>query len=380
MRQQTVQKLQLLLQGLRSRFEQNELYFIECSIQFLSGSKATDGLFYRKDDAFAYRFLGKTEPCGFPLFLTRLTEEASKYDSLCIEYIERSGVYTIEADSKGVKSGFKEAAAKTPAVKAPQSTRDYLVTVKDAQELLFEIGIAAEDGKLKNSMLRKYNQIDYLVELIAPMLQEGKSSYTIIDCACGKSYLSFALNHYLHNVLHKKVTFIGLDIEQGVIESSRAMAKRLGYYNMEFICTDIADFGMTAAPDLVMSLHACDTATDMALAFGISSGAQQIACVPCCHKDLLNSFKLEPVKAITEHGILKARLNSVLTDGLRILKLEAEGYQVSALEFVSPLDTPKNLLIRASKTSRQNTQKEAEYEALKKTLGVFPALDRFLID
>ena len=128
----------------------------------------------------------------------------------------------------------------------------------------------------------------------------------------------------------------------------------------------------------MISLHACDTATDMALALGIRSQAKAIVCVPCCHKDILKQYQYEPFSAITKHGILKARLADTLTDGLRSVYLESKGYKVSLIEYISPTETPKNIMIRAIYTGRPDQKAEAEYNGLKQMLGVDPAVERFL--
>ena len=188
--------------------------------------------------------------------------------------------------------------------------------------------------------------------------------------------MSFALNYFLRDVLHRKCFITGVDISEGVIRESRRIADELGYRNMEFLCRDLREY-TPEHPSLVLSLHACDTATDMALGLGIRSGAQAIACVPCCHKELLDSFRAPGVDAFTRHGILRARLCDVLTDGLRVLKLESLGYETSVVEFVSPVDTPKNLLITARKTGGENPRAKKEYDDMCAAMGVFPAIEQY---
>ena len=198
----------------------------------------------------------------------------------------------------------------------------------------------------------------------------------LLDCACGKSYLSFVMNYYLHEVLHRRCRVIGVDINEHVIEESRAMAKRLGYHNMTFQCADLRVYQPPKNVTAVISLHACDIATDLALATAIRGRAKYIACVPCCHKELLDQYTLPGLEPLTRHGVFKARFNDVLTDSMRALKLEAEGYKVSVVEYISPLDTPKNLLIRAVRTGKENHRARADYEAVRRTLGTTSELDR----
>ena len=150
------------------------------------------------------------------------------------------------------------------------------------------IGIMSPDGKIRNQMIRKYNQIDHFVELVRPMLEEDDSeTITVLDCGCGKSYLSFVLNYFIRDVLRRRCRITGVDIAPGVIEANRKTAEQLGYANMEFICADLRTY-RADRPSMVISLHACDTATDMAMGLAVRSGARNIACVPCCHRELLD--------------------------------------------------------------------------------------------
>ena len=163
-----------------------------------------------------------------------------------------------------------------------------------------------------------------------------------------------------------------------VIDASKRIASNLKYNNMEFIQADLRNYMPDRRIDIVISLHACDTATDMALALGIRAKARAIVCVPCCHKDILKQYSYEPFHAITKHGILKARLADTLTDGLRSAYLEGSGYRVSLVEYISPLETPKNIMIRALYTGKKNEKSMEEYRQLKEMLGVEPAIERFL--
>lgn len=146
---------------------------------------------------------------------------------------------------------------------------------------------------------------------------------------------------------------------------------------MEFIKADLTEYTPSVRPDIVVSLHACDTATDMALALGIRAKSRAIVSVPCCHKDILKQYSYEPFEAITKHGILKARLADTLTDGLRAAYLESVGYKVSMIEYISPLETPKNIMIRAVYTGKKNEKSKQDFENLKEMLNVKPAIERF---
>ena len=147
---------------------------------------------------------------------------------------------------------------------------------------------------------------------------------------------------------------------------------------MEFIEADLTEYTPDVRPDIVISLHACDTATDMALGLGIRSKSRAIVCVPCCHKDILKQYSYEPFEPIMKYGILKARLADTLTDGIRAAYLESVGYKVSMIEYISPLETPKNIMLLAVYTGRESAKARDDYDNLKKMLHVEPAIERFL--
>lgn len=386
MNKQSIQKLALFLAGLEQRLQDNADYFKKLTAEYKSGTKtytATLGL--GDEGVLRINYNGRTETVDISEVGARISREAEKYESLLVIYEERGSTLFIEADNRNVKMRTKETEAeevvKTQNETAQIGNRDYLIKVGQADDLLREIGILGPNGKVKNDMIRKYNQIDHFVELISDRIKElaeVHESITVLDCGCGKSYLTFVLNYYIKEVLKKPCHFIGLDYSDTVIEASRRMARNLGYNNMEFRVTDIKSY--TAARDihLVISLHACDTATDEAIALAVRNNVKSIISVPCCHRELLSQYSYEPFAPIIKHGILKARMADVLTDGLRSLFLEALGYKVSLVEYISPLETPKNLMLRADKSGSPNKKAMEDYRQLKKLLNVQPALERLL--
>lgn len=381
-----IAKLKLLLAGISARMTKNRDYFIRALCTFTSGKKKFDAELSLDGQNWALRFQGSTSPTDAAAFCAFFASEAEKFDESVLVYTERSAVVTLSATARGVqmKQAEREASDEEKANAANpllDSGRQYLIRVDQAAALLREIGILTADGKLKNDMIRKYNQIDHYVELVVPMFEQDDSDeIVLLDCACGKSYLSFVMNYYLHEVLHRRCRVIGVDIKEHVIDESRAMAKRLGYHNMSFQCADLRVYQPPKNVTAVISLHACDIATDLALATALRARAKYIACVPCCHKELLDQYTMPGLEPLTRHGVFKARFNDVLTDSMRALKLEAEGYKVSVVEYISPLDTPKNLLIRAVRTGRENRRAKADYEAVRRTLGTTSELDRRCMD
>ena len=377
-----VAKLKLLLSGISARLTKNRDFFVQADCMFTSGKKKFDARLTRTEQGYQLRFQGSAREVDADGFCAFFAEQAEKFDESVLAYTERSAVVTLSVTARGVqmKQAEREATAEEKAAAANpllDSGRQYLIRVDQAAALLREIGILTAEGKLKNDMIRKYNQIDHYVELVAPMFEQDDSEeIVLLDCACGKSYLSFVMNYYLHEVLHRRCRVIGVDINEHVIDESRAMAKRLGYHNMVFQCADLRTYQPPKNVTAVISLHACDIATDLALATAIRARAKYIACVPCCHKELLDQYTIPGLEPLTRFGVFKARFNDVLTDSMRALKLEAEGYKVSVVEYISPLDTPKNLLIRAVRTGQENARARQEYDAVRRVVGTTSELDR----
>ncbi len=370
--------------GLNSRFNENREIFIEIDVRFKAGLKSFKGIgLLNEEDTLSYNYNGVTRLLSFSDVLEDIKKESVHYDSLVLTYKERGTKLIIEASAKGVSmnsEALKYETSKEEKETSTLLTRDYLIKSKEAAPLLKAIGIMSKDGKVKNDKIRKYNQIDHYVELLSKNFETLKKQETIhiMDVGCGKSYLSFVLNYYLTEVLRMKCHFIGIDISEEVIETSRKIQKELGYRNMEFHAMDVKDFKGSRKIDVVLSLHACDTATDMALSYGVYQEADFIVAVPCCHKEMLKTYSYEPFEGIMKHGILKARLADTLTDGLRGLLLESHGYEVSIVEYISPLETPKNLMIRAMKKGNRNEKAEKEAAALIKALQIYPAFNYYL--
>ena len=376
-------KLKLLLIGIQARLKQNRDYFISADFAFKSGNKKFKAsLSLGEENDYTLTFQGTDRTMDAEEVMNFFQKQTEIYEDCVLTYIERGTTITISVNAKGVsmkQSEQSQDVKETNEKKHPllDQNRKYLIQVDKASALLHEIGILTADGKVKNDMIRKYNQIDHYVELVAPMFEQDNSDeIVLLDCACGKSYLSFVMNYYLRDVLHRRCRIIGIDINPHVISESQKMAKRLGYHNMQFLTADLRTYQPPKQVTAVISLHACDIATDLALATAIRAQAKYIACVPCCHKELLDQYKLPELEPLTKYGVFKARFNDVLTDSMRALKLEAEGYKVSVVEYISPLDTPKNLLIRATYTGQDNAKAKKEYERVRMALGTTSELDR----
>ena len=385
MNKQNIDKLKLFFSGLQSRFIDNISIFEGVTVTFKSGLKEFKGNGIYLDGKIKFNFNGKTELLTIEQLLEKILYDITHYDELTFKYSERGSNVLILANNKNVKMTNVVVKEDSPTNNNNQTTssllnRDYYIKVGKADKILKEIGIMSKDGKIKNDKIRKFNQIDHYVELFEGILDKlpRNETLTILDCGCGKSYLTFVLNYYLTEVKKRKCYFIGLDYSESVIESSKKMAKHLDYRNMDFHAIDIKEYTSNKKIHVVMSLHACDTATDMALALGIRLNSSSIIAVPCCHKEFSSQYSFEPLKDITKHGVFKTKLADILTDGMRSLMLEAKGYEVSVVEYISPLETPKNIMIRAIKTKDENEDAMDSYISLMSKFNVYPSLYNFL--
>ena len=376
-------KLAHILKSIESRLEENILFFKGMDIEYIKGGNTAKARVEIRKDLLTFEFMKSSTVITPDRLAEMIIKSGKAYDNCIINYYERGSSILISTEKNNVKVKYMDKEQEPENFHdelTARTNRTYLVKAGEADDVLREIGILTAEGKVKNDMIRKYNQIDHFVELVEGIFKEqgDKDNITVLDCACGKSYLSFVLNYYIKEKLKKNCYFIGLDISGQVIDASKKMAQNLGYRNMEFRRVDIQSYQPDRKIDIVISLHGCDTATDMALAAGVRYEADGIIVIPCCHRELLNQYEYKPFKEIIKYGVLKARIADALTDGIRGLLLEAMGYEVSIVEYISPLDTPKNLMIRAVKKSGRNRKAYDEYLELKESLRIDPALARLL--
>ena len=214
------------------------------------------------------------------------------------------------------------------------------------------------DGQVIPKHRNKFRQINRFLEIVEDCLPLLPPNPTIIDFGCGKSYLTFALYHYLNIVKSYNANLIGLDLKEDVIHFCNNIAGDLGYQSLQFKVGNIADYKQEAKADMVVTLHACDTATDFALIQAVEWQAKVILSVPCCQHELFSQLSNQSQAAILKHGILKDRFAAILTDSLRALKMEECGYSVSMIEFTSLEHTAKNIMIRCLQSSEKDKQKQ----------------------
>ena len=230
---------------------------------------------------------------------------------------------------------------------------------------LVDLGVLTPEGRVVKAKYDKFKQINRFVELLNDVLAKNpRETLRIVDFGCGKSYLTFVVYYYVTQILRKKADIVGLDLKEDVISHCSAVAEKYGYTGLHFRCGDIRDYLADQAPDLVITLHACDTATDYALYHAAQWGSEAILSVPCCQHELNLQVKRDALPPLTDYGILKERLCALATDAVRAKLLESQGYEVQVLEFIDLAHSPKNLLLRARKApvspeKRQAARQEA---------------------
>jgi SAM-dependent methyltransferase len=260
--------------------------------------------------------------------------------------------------------------------------KQYLLDPDKPYPFLIRLGVQTEDGKVRKQKFDKFKQINRFLEFIDDSLKHlpQNRQIKILDFGSGKSYLTFALYHYLKVEKGYDLAVTGLDLKKEVIEECNRIARDLQYEQLQFLVGDINDFNDEQQIDMVVTLHACDVATDMALARAVRWGAKVILSVPCCQHELNRQLEAPQLDVMINHGIIRERFAALATDSIRAQILELVGYEAQILEFIDMENTPKNLLIRAYYTGKEaSSEKRAEYDAFVSFLNATPFLQKELL-
>ncbi|HIC13125.1 MAG TPA: SAM-dependent methyltransferase [Sulfurimonas sp.] len=311
-------------------------------------------------------------------------DSINEIDNLLKTYFKQALINTLESDyhilvsKSGVAKINKKAATKKFEEISHNRKKKYILNEGEVTSFLVELGIMTADGKVINSKYDKFKQINRYLELVSdciPYLDKNKT-IRIIDFGCGKAYLTFALYDFLVLKMGYNVEIVGLDLKENVIKFCSNLANKLNYDDLRFVQGDIKGFNEFENVDMVISLHACNTATDDALATAVNWGAKVILAVPCCQHELRKKIKNKKMVPLLKYGIIKEKLSSLLTDSLRANVLEIMGYRTQVLEFIDMEHTPKNIMIRAFFEDISNVDKVVEeYKEFKKEWQISPYIE-----
>lgn len=248
---------------------------------------------------------------------------------------------------ENLRKALQKDDAPTAAISSNNRQKSYILSGKEP--FLRLLDVSDENGRVRDKKQSKFRQINRFLELTRDCLSHlpSEGELRICDLCCGKSYLSFAAYHYFANVLGRRVRMTGVDLKPDVVEYCNGVAKKLGFDGLEFLCGDISKYHAGEKVHLVISLHACDTATDLVLSKAVEWQADVILSTPCCHHELNHTLYCPQLSFIAEHSMLRQKLCDAATDALRLKRLESLGYSVSALELIDPEETPKNIMLRA---------------------------------
>lgn len=263
--------------------------------------------------------------------------------------VSKKGKHTVKIKPHEVKENAK--------ILSHNRVKQYILPQGKPVPFLVDLGVMTREGRVREAAYDKYRQINRFLEFIQDILPKlpKDREITIVDFGCGKSYLTFAMYYFFRELKGYQVKIIGLDLKEDVIRRCSRLAEEYGYDNLQFLQGDIAGYEGLEKADMVVTLHACDTATDFALAKAVQWDAKVILSVPCCQHELNGKIRNDLLTPVLKYGILKERMSALITDGIRANLLESAGYSVQILEFIDMEHTPKNLLIRAVKTGKKQS-------------------------
>ncbi|MDO5519194.1 MAG: SAM-dependent methyltransferase [bacterium] len=323
-------------------------------------------------------------------YLTKDSEKDVTFGQIVVE--TKAETITILVSKKGkvtIKSKKVNGQAKKSNLEHNRS-KQYILPEGTQVPFLVDLGVMTKEGKIVQSKYDKYRQINRFLEFIEDVLPSlpKDEPVTILDFGCGKSYLTFAMYYYLKVLKGYEIKIVGLDLKKDVIETCNNLAKKYGYEEMQFLEGDIASYSGVDKIDMVVTLHACDTATDYALYKAICWNAKVILSVPCCQHELNKQMKNTPLEQLFQYGLIKERSAALFTDAIRANLLEQWGYKTQILEFIDMSHTPKNILIRAVKDQTKpktqhkkitkKGQSELTYNQILEYFNIHPTLDRLL--
>ena len=316
------------------------------------------------------------------------------YRSTNIIFADASAELMISSKGKAIFFIHGDPSAQQDTGARESGKKNYILDGKECADFLEPLGITDKYGRVFDKKQAKYRQINRFTELLDDVYEKlpAEGELTVCDLCCGKSYLTFAVYYYLTHVRKRKVAMFGVDLKSDVIGFCSQLKEKLGFDGLNFVCGDINKFETGREVDLVISLHACDTATDVVLAYAVNHKAKVILSTPCCHHEVFGQLKAIGQKEKTadtgpvspdlsfllKNSILKSKFTDALTDSMRCLMLEAKGYSTEAIELIDPEETPKNVMIRAIRTGRKNMKSLEAYRNAQNYFGLDTTLSKLL--
>ncbi len=295
-----------------------------------------------------------------------------RYRQALIVTQTESRQYILRRDGSYKRTASAAALPRPGGEQAHNREKDYILREGEAIPALVDLGVFTKDYKIVRARYDKFKQINRFVELVAQgWKEEGGKEIRILDFGCGKSYLTFILYYYFAVRLGLETHIIGYDLKADVVKNCNEIARRYGYDGLRFEVADVTKDTLADTPiDMVVTLHACDVATDYALAYAIRRRVRHIFSVPCCQHEInLSIRKGGELDLLLEHGIIKERLSALMTDAIRAAVLESEGYETDVIEFIDFEHSPKNLMLRARYTGKRRPGGRERAEKLRETYG-----------
>ncbi|MBQ2801924.1 MAG: SAM-dependent methyltransferase [Lachnospiraceae bacterium] len=328
--------------------------------------------FYRGTKVIHKNYEKKELLTDIPLWLGEYFKQmqAEYGDMQASVLVSKKGKVTIKTKRTGCKK---------QAVLEHNRKKKYILEEGKPVPFLVDLGVMSQNGKIIHAKYDKFKQINRYLEFVDDILEQlpKDREVTIVDFGCGKSYLTFALYYFLRELNGYQVSIIGLDLKEDVIEHCNNLSKKYGYQDkLKFYVGDIAGYNALKSVDMVVTLHACDTATDYALAKAVGWGAQVILSVPCCQHEVNKQLQNDMLAPVLKYGLIKERMAALMTDAIRAQLLEEQGYQVQVMEFIDMEHTPKNILIRAVKDKKAG--RNQKLDNCMKELHVQPTLSGLL--
>ena len=332
-----------------------------------------------------YQFIYYTDTQVFHKNLS-YSEVISTFKTEILDNYKNAQIFTSLNDYSLFSNRLKEVSIKKlkpSKVKVNQTNnrqKNYILPEDTFIPFLYELGIVSQEGKMHNSKYSKFKQVNRYLEFIDDIIDSFDKTKTIniVDFGCGKSYLTFATHYYFKEIKKLDVNIIGLDLKKDVINDCNNIVRKYNLEGIKFLTGDIKDYISENKVDMVISLHACDTATDYALHQAIKWGSKVIFAVPCCQHEVNKQIKSNSLEAINDYGLIQERIASLLTDLTRAELLKSQGYKTQVLEFIDLEHTPKNILIRAVLTNNKDTNALNKINELKKEFNYNLTLEKLL--